>query len=177
MYEKRGFRRLPLRSKCRFGHPLRAKVHAHLENFSFQVEKYANSRLKCDFKHSTVQQSRKMHMDVCVYGPFRRFLPHEKCGKTPYTHTHIYTHRLFSFFKASSRAYCKPQFREIDADTGQIIHFSEFSESSKHDFCKPQFGKIDADTRQIMHFWEFSGASKHAFCKPGIGKLTQTQGK
>ena len=78
-----------------------------------EAENHVNSRSKSDFKHSTVQQSRKMHMDVCVYGPFRRFLPHEECGKTPYTHTHIYTHRLFSFFKASNHALCMPVFGEI----------------------------------------------------------------
>ena len=39
-------------------------------------------------------------MHVCVYGPFRPFLPYEKCGNAPYTQTHMYTHRLFSFFKA-----------------------------------------------------------------------------
>ena len=107
-----------------------------------------NSRLNCEFKRSTVKQTRKMHMDVCVYGPFWRSAPHKKCRNAPYTHTHIHTHFCFLFFKASN-----------------------------HALCMPVFGEIDADTGQIMHFWEFSGASNHAFCKPGIGKLTQTQGK
>ena len=72
-------------------------------------------------------------MGVCVYGPFRRSVPHEKCGNAAYTHTHIYTHRLFSFSKASSRA-----------------------------LGMPEFGKIAANTRQIMHFWETLGASSRA---------------
>ena len=44
-----------------------------------------------------VQQSRKMYLGFCVYGPFRPFLPRKKCENGAYTHTHIYTHRLFSF--------------------------------------------------------------------------------
>ena len=71
-----------------------------------------NSRLICEFKRSTVKQTRKMHMYVCVYGLFRPFSPHEKCGNAAYTHTHIHAHRLFSFFRASSRALCMPEFAE-----------------------------------------------------------------
>ena len=73
--------------------------------------------------------------NVCVFGCLCVFfiLPHGKCGNAAYTHTHIYTHRLFSFFKASSRA-----------------------------LGMPEFGKIVANTRQIMHFWETLGASSRA---------------
>ena len=69
-----------------------------------------NSRLKCDFKRSTVKQTRKMHMDVCVYGPFWRSAPHKKCRNAPYTHTHIHTHFCFLFFKASNHALFMPVF-------------------------------------------------------------------
>ena len=38
-----------------------------------------------------------MYVGFCVYGPFRPFLPRKKCENAAYTHTHIYTYRLFSF--------------------------------------------------------------------------------
>ena len=84
-----------------------SKTHTHLHlggskltlNYDFSILN-VKSRLNCDFKRSTVKQTRKMHMDVCVYGPFWRSARHKKCRNAPYTHTHIHT-LLLSFFKAS----------------------------------------------------------------------------
>ena len=64
-----------------------------------------NSRLICEFKRSTVKQTRKMHMYVCVYGPFWRSAPHKKCRNAPYTHTHIHTHFCFLFSRPQTMLY------------------------------------------------------------------------
>ena len=49
-----------------------------------------NSRLICEFKRSTVKQTRK---------PVWRSAPHKKCRNAPYTHTHIHTHTFVFFFQ------------------------------------------------------------------------------
>ena len=79
-----------------------SKTHTHLHSGGVKIDTElrfftlnVNSRLICDFKRSTVKQTRKMHMDVCVYGPFWRSAPHKKCRNAPYTHTHIHTHFCF----------------------------------------------------------------------------------
>ena len=99
------------------------------------------------------QQSRKMYLGFCVYGPFRPFLPRKECENGAYTHTHIYTHRLFSFSGAWNHALCKPEFGKIDANTRQILHFWKILGTSNHALRKPEFRKIDANTRQKVHFW------------------------
>ena len=141
VYEKRDFRRRPLRSKCRFGHPLRAKVHAHLEHNFFLAENHVNSCLECDFKRSTVKQTRKMHMDVCVYGPFWRSAPHKKCRNAPYTHTHIHTHFCFLFSRPQTMLYASLYLGKSALFTREECTFGTWLGHPKMLYTSLDFGK------------------------------------
>ena len=115
--------------------------------------------------------SRKMHMGVCVYGPFRRSVPHEKCGNAAYTHTH--TVCFFQGLKPCSRdAWIWENRCKHEANNALLGNFR----SLKPCLMQALMGnrrRHEANNAFLGIFW----GPKHVFCKSGIGKSTQTRGK
>ena len=100
-----------------------------------------NSRLICEFKRSTVKQTRKMHMYVCVYGPFWRSARHKKCRNAPYTHTHIHTHFCFLFSRPQTMLYASLYLGKSALFTREECTFGTWLGHPKMLYTSLDFGK------------------------------------
>ena len=152
VYEKRGFRRLPLGPNRVFAVKNEPEIHTHLENFSFYVEKHVNSRLKYNFKHQKTLKSSEKEKCVCVFGylcvfstrVLRRNRDTHKM-KNPYTPTFRGVDMMLN--SCFMQAWIWENRRKHEAKSALLGNLG----ASSHALCKPEFGKINANTGQIFH--------------------------